>query len=72
MELEQLIKDLNKAGIITKYCCEGHYKKDGYHSAYITFDLKAMNNAELHIDNDSTATIYWDRGEENGEENGVH
>lgn len=64
MELKRLIKELNKAGIVTKHCCQGHNTKDGYVSAYITFDLKAMNNAEIHIDNDSTATIYWDQWRE--------
>jgi len=53
-ELRNLIKELNKCGLKTKFCCSGHNKLE----ASITFDNKIITN--IVVDKIcENFSIYW-------------
>ena len=67
-KIKNLIIEMNKMGIITYASCQGHGEGGGdYSSAYVTIDLKAMDNAEVHFSPDGLLSIYWDINKEKKE-----
>lgn len=59
-KLISLIKELNKAGLITLGCCQGHiFNNTDFQNAYIEIDMKNSNIYDISIDKRRRLKICW-------------
>lgn len=65
--IAEVISDFNKSGLITKYSCSGHIKKDSLYVAYIMF--KDKDFAEKVFSELPDDDIFWNYWHINTEDN---